>query len=230
MRSRPALFPSALSGLVALVLLLSGCQLVDDAEDLQADRPSDGAAADVLGNPDEDFPSTIAELRAGLRPEALTWQDAPVLADVAVWLGSDEVTWERVRMTYVAADSDRMLTYRADPENLRLERPRLAGLQLLELPPAAVEEIQPLPDGTLEPAALAVAAADALRQCDASDLMVRAVLYATGAPAAWDGQEWSSLPAWRATVVTSSDGVSVDPASGRAFAPLTCVEPILLNE
>lgn len=216
------------AGLVVLAILLSGCQLVDRNADLEpAESPSTAAGADqLLGNPDEEFPTTLAELRAYAAPEALIWQDEPVLADVTVWLDPRGL-WERVRVTYVAPDSDRMLTLRADPEQLRLERPRLEGLQLMPLPSEAVEAIPPLPDDVLEPRGLAEASSAALAECGDPGGTVRKVVYATGAPAAWDGQEWTVAPTWEATVVTSQTGVVVAPGSGRPLAPLRCVEPLL---
>lgn len=213
---------------VLAVLLLSGCQLVDRSADLEpVETTSEGIGADeLLGNPDEEFPATLAELRAFTAPEALTWQDEPVLVDVTVWLAPDE-RWERIRVTYVAAEADRMLTLRADPERLRLERPLLEGLQLLPLPEEAVQAIPPLPDEVLEPATLAEAASSALSDCGDPNGVVRKVVYATGAPAAWDGQAWTVAPTWEATVVTSQTGVVVAPSSGRPLAPLRCVEPLL---
>lgn len=206
-----------------LVMLLAGCQLVDSAEDLQpADPDPDAPDADtLLGSPEEDFPSTLAGLQAYVEPEALTWQDAPRLVDVTVWLERQE--WTQVRATYVAAEADRLLTVRATPERLRVERPLLEGLQLPELPPEALQALGPLPEDVLEPAALAAAAVPALRDCDAGDEPVRSVLYATGAPGSWDGERWTATPDWRATVVTDTVEVVVQPDTGRPFAPLECL-------
>ncbi|CAN5705128.1 hypothetical protein BH24ACT15_BH24ACT15_14080 [soil metagenome] len=216
--------------MVAAMLLLGGCQLSDAqtaASDNAVSQPgSDQAPA--LGSPDEDWPATLDQLQAFADPEAWSWQDQPVLADVTVWL-RDDSRWERVRMTYVAADAEHMLTLRSRPDELRLDRPRLAGLQLLALPQVAVDAIQPLPEQAVEPAELAAAAAPALAECGSVDQPPRAVLYATGAPAAWDGNRWTRTPTWRATVVTESTGVVVDVTSGQPFAPLTCVEPVLLT-
>ncbi|WP_108664311.1 hypothetical protein [Euzebya rosea] len=224
--------PAAKALLVAgLVAGLAGCQLVDRQENLQPTDtdPSAAEAEELLGNPDEDFPSTLAGLRAFAGPEALTWQDEPVLVDMTVWLTPSGM-WERLRATYVAADADRMMTVRADPDRLRVERPRLEGLGLLELPDAAVAELPPVPEGLLEPADLGAAAADALASCDAGGQPVVAVVYATGAPAAWDGSTWTTPPAWRSTVITETAGVAVDPTSGTPLAPLTCVDPVLPEE
>lgn len=220
-----------LAVLVAAVLL-AGCQLAEPVDDQDGDGPTSGEAIDdaaARGRPDEEWPRTLDELRAYAAPEANAWQDEPVLADLTVWLDEQEATaWEQVRLTYVAPDAERMLTFRATPDDLRIERPRLAGLELPVLPAAAVEAIAGFPEDVLEPVDLAAASATALDDCDAGD-DVRAVLYATGAPAAWDGQEWSRTPTWRATVVTPDTGVVVDPTSGQAFAPLTCVDPLLLE-
>lgn len=212
------------------LLLVAGCQL-SDPETVTAgptESQSQAERAPALGSPDEDWPATLDELQAVARPEALNWQEEPVLADVTVWLQPD-ARWERVRLTYVAAEAERMLTYRAQPDELHLERPRLAGLQLQKLSQQAVDAMQPLPQEALEPVQLATAAGPALAECGSSDEPPRAVLYATGAPAAWDGTQWTNNPTWRATVVTERAGVVVDVTSGQAFAPLTCVEPVLLT-
>jgi hypothetical protein len=216
----------------ALALLLAGCQLAREPGEARpsaeaAVARSEGVAAPALGSPDQDWPRTIAGMRALADLEAGTWQDAPVLADLTVWL-DPAGAWERVRLTYVAADAERMLTYRSQPDELRVERPRLAGLQLPVLPAAAVEAMAPFPGAALEPADLGAAAAGALEQCGTGG-PARAVLYATGAPAAWDGQVWTRNPTWRATVVAEGGGVVVDPTTGQPFAPLTCVDPVLLQ-
>jgi hypothetical protein len=222
--------PAALRtlALLALLALLSGCQLVDAPRDAAATAPAaDDGREPALGSPVEDWPRTLTALRAVAEPEALAWQDDPVLADLTVWL-DEQQRWERVRLTYVAPDAERMLTYRSRPDELRLERPRLAGLQLPVLPAAAVDAIAPFPEAAMEPADLAAAAAAALADCEAAG-PARAVLYATGAPAAWDGTAWTRNPTWRATVVTGAGGVVVDATTGQAFAPLTCVAPLLLD-
>lgn len=235
-----------------LALAVSACQLVDPPDQAATGEvgTADGLGAesdDLLGNPEDEWPTTLAGLLALVRPEALLWQDAPVLADLTVWFAPpgvlapsravdtptaaprpDAVPWARVRLTFVAAGADRMLTVRATPDRLSLQRPRLAGLALPELPPQAVEQMESLPAGVLEPHALAHASRGALAQCDDDGDPVVAVLYATGAPAAWNPEagQWDPVPTWRATVLTETVGVSVDPTSGTAFAPLTCVEPL----
>lgn len=221
-------FPRRAAGAVLAAALLVGCQL-SEATGPAVVATSEGAAAEdaALGSPEQDWPRTLPALQAYAAPEALAWQDDPVLADVTVWL-DEEGRWQRVRLTYVAPDAERMMTIRSRPDELRVERPRLAGLQLPELPAAAVEQMVPLPADVQEPAALGEAAAQALADCGAGG-PARAVLYATGAPAAWDGSTWSRIPSWRATVVTPAGGVIVDPVTGTAFAPLTCVEPLLLD-
>lgn len=210
-------------------MLLAGCQLSEETGPTTVDGGGEGAgSADAaLGSPDREWPRTLGALQAVAEPEALTWQEEPVLADLTVWLESGE--WDRVRLTYVAAASERMMTYRSDPEQLRVERPLLSGLQLPVLPREATEQLTPLPEGVLEPAALGEAAAASLAECGAAGEAVEAVLYATGAPAAWDGTTWRPIPTWRATVVSASAGVIVDPVTGGPFAPLTCVEPLLLD-
>jgi hypothetical protein len=218
-----------IAGAAVLVLLLTGCQLSESTGPIRVE-PTGAATVggEVLGNPAEDWPRTLAAAQAVADQEAHAWQDAPVLVDVTVWLDPTG-EWEEVRLTYVAGAAERLLTYRSTPEDLRIERPRLAGLQLPELPTAAVAEIPALPADVLEPVDLAAAAERGLADCGA-DGPVRAVLYATGAPATWDGTSWTRTPGWQATVFTEAVGVTVDPTSGTPFAPLTCVEPLLLDD
>ncbi len=224
----PAPLRAVLLGL--LLMALTGCELVDEGVEVDPDASETAVAAeDPLGSPEDDFPSTLAGLVATALPEAQAWQDEPVLVDATVWLDPDG-TCTQVRSTWVAAEADRFLTVRATPDRLRVERPLLEGLQLQELSDEAVTAIPALPADVLEPVALGEAAASALADCDAADRTVMAVVYATGAPAAWDGTEWTTVPRWQATVVTSSTGVAVAPTSGQAFAPLTCVMPLLPEE
>ena len=214
-------------GVLVLSLLLTACQVTDPEGQVEvtAGAIADDAPEPALGSPDEDWPRTTQAMRAFALPEAQTWQDDPVLADFTVFLAEGE--WESVRLTYVAADAERMLVYESTPEQLSLERPLLEGLQLLPVPGAAIAAIEVLPEGALEPVELAEASATALADCDAAGEEVRAVLYATGAPAAWDGTQWTRTPTWRATVVTDSTGVLVEVESGQAFAPLTCTDTVL---
>ncbi|MEE8602628.1 hypothetical protein [Euzebya tangerina] len=219
--------------LVVTLLLglgLVGCQITDPEGQVTIEASDDQAGPEeepALGSPEEEWPRTIPALRAAALPEAQIWQDEPVLADLVVFMTDGR--WDSVRLTYVAPDAERMLVYRSAPDDLRLERPLLEGLQLPSIPALGVELIDPFPEDALEPIDLAAAAAPALADCDAEGEEVRAVLYATGAPATWDGSTWTRLPSWRATVVTESVGVVVDPLNGQAFAPLTCVEPLLLG-
>lgn len=210
-------------GVAAAALVLAACQPVDEVADAPAATPA-AVASDLLGNPDEDFPATLAELRAYGRERALTWQDDPLLSTVTVYL--DGAAWQRVRLTYVAADADRILTVTGDPEGARAERQTLAGLELVPVSAEGVSQLPELPAATLEPAALVEAAAPALEQCGAAG-EVAAVLYANGAPEAWDGEAWTAAPVWRATVLTPQGGVVVRPEDAVAFAPLTCPDPLL---
>ena len=211
--------------LLALTGLAAGCQLVD--EPIPPPRTPTPSGLPPLGSPGEEFPTTIAELQAFTRPEAQVWQEEPVLTDVTVWLGPDG-RWQQFRAGYVAAHADRLLTVRATPARLRVQRPLLAGLELLELGDEAVRDIAPFPGEALEPAALGRASRTALAACEVDGAPVEAVIYATGAPGSWDGEAWTVVPTWRATVVTADGGAVVDPTSGSPFAPLTCVEPLAI--
>lgn len=208
----------------AAAVLASACQPLDPVTPGASDGAATEPSAEVLGNPDADFPATLDELLAFTAVEAGAWQDEPVPAELTVWLLDG--AWTQVRVTFVAADADRILTISARPdEGQQVSRPHLPGLGLASLPSSAVAALPPLPESALEPDALAEAAADALAACDLQPPVV-AVSYLTGAPAAWDGSRWDPLPTWRATVLTEQGGVSVDPSTGRPFAPLVCTGPI----
>lgn len=225
-RLDPGRATSRLAGLCAAVVLLCApaCQFGGPVGGAPSAAP---AAPPPLGSPEEEFPTTLAELRAFGRAQAVTWNDDPLLADATVWL-SPSGRWERVRLSYVAAHADRLLTLLGDRESVRVQRPTLAGLGLLPLDETGAAALPPFPEDALEPVSLGEAAQPALADCGTPGT-VRAVVYATGAPGSWDGQEWTLLPTWRATVVTPRGGVSVSPADGTAYAPLTCVEPLVLQ-
>ena len=234
----PRRVTTRVAGGVLAAVALAACQPVDQpvVAPSQDAAPSD---ADLLGNPDEEFPTDLAELRAFGLQRAVLWQDDPRLSVVVVYLdgegdgggdgggGGGGQAWERVRLTYVAPDADRILTVEAVPDGgARVERQTLSGLQLQPITAAGVAELPDLPDDALEPAALAAAAAPALEQCDAAG-DVAAVIYANGAPESWDGQAWASAPVWRTTVLTPDGGAVVRPDDATPFAPLTCPDPLL---
>jgi hypothetical protein len=61
----------------------------------------------------------------------------------------------------------------------------------------------------------------ALEDCGVGDLA--SVLYATGAPAAWDGQTWTERPAWTAMLSGAERAAVVDPRTGEPAAD-PCVD------
>lgn len=214
-----------LLGLLAAAAVVVACQPVDR---LPPPPAADGGVGDdVLGNPDEDLPRALPALLARGSHEAEVWQDEPVLVDATVWL-DPAGAWERARLTYLAPLGDRLFVLRLDEDGAEHARPSLAGLQLPSVPEEALAEVPELPADALPPEELGPAAADALAACEVSG-PVRAVLYATGAPGAWDGERWTAVPVWRATAVAESGGAVVDPRTGVAYAPLVCVEPLLLQ-
>ncbi|MDP8969162.1 MAG: hypothetical protein M3N52_01360, partial [Actinomycetota bacterium] len=140
-------------------------------------------------------------------------------------VGLDErMAWTEARLTYLAAEADRFLTVQLRPTGGVQERPTLATLGLKPVSARGLQQLPPMPTNAREPAALARAARSALIECGV-DQPTRGVLYATGAPASWDGQRWADPPVWTATVTGPKDsGVVVDPVSG-AQASGGCLQP-----
>ncbi|CAN5480092.1 hypothetical protein BH23ACT7_BH23ACT7_18720 [soil metagenome] len=212
------------AGAAVAALLAGGCQPAGDASPAGSETVPAAAPDDPRGRPRTDFPATLAELSRLGGMTAAEWQEDPRLADAAVELAPDGA-WASARLTYLAADADRFLTLRMEPGSTSQQRPTLGGLGLTAVGGEALEAVPPLPDDTLEPADLAAAAAPVLERCGASGA-VTTVLYATGAPAIWDGQSWTVDPQWRATVATGSGGAAVDPRTGAAVLDDPCLEPL----
>jgi hypothetical protein len=199
---------------VLLMALVVACQPAGEP----ALDPADGAVGqsvegeDAVGAPARGMPGTLAGLVERGRVPAQEWQPDPRL--VEVWVALDEEQRPaRANLTYVAADADRLLVVRVDGDGVSLEQPTLRTLQLAEVSAAGLDAIPELPDGVLDPTALAEAAEPALDECDLS-APVRTVVYATGAPMSWDGQRWTAEPQWTANLLVEDGGTVVDPADG----------------
>jgi hypothetical protein len=205
-------------------VLLGACQPVDSG-DVPRDElevagtpapPARGAPAGA------GLPGDIGMLLDGLSTTAAQWQSGARPVELHVDL-ADGGTWTAARVLYLAPDADRFLLVTVTPEGTSQERPTLETLALAAVPAAALEQVPALPDALLEPHELAEVAAEPLDDCGFDD-EVSAVLYASGAPASWDGDRWTETPAWSATVTNDDgSGVVVDPVTG-APEPGSCVD------
>lgn len=205
--------------LCSCLLLVVACQPVDEP-DLDAHVIEGGEGAnDPVGSPQESLPSSLGELLAQHETTAAQWQSGAVVAEIVVSLDEDG-SWSRASVTYLAPDADRFLLLEVGPDGTSQERPTLEGLELPTVPADALAEL-PDPEALLDPGALRDAAAETLDACGVGSDAVT-VIYATGAPTAWDGQTWTEPPAWRATM--SGDGAAVvDPTTGEPAAAAPCL-------
>ena len=195
----------------------AGCQPVDTvAPEVPETAPE--ATSTPLDAPVRGMPATLAELVARTEPDARTWQDEPVLAEVLVDLGTGG-EWRRAALTYVAAEADRQLVLTVTAEAVTSELTTLAALQLQPITARGMRQVPPLPPEAMEPAELADLARAALRDCRISG-RPDGVVYASGAPVAWNGRRWTAPPTWTATVTTGGGAVQLDPVTG---TPLGCV-------
>jgi hypothetical protein len=199
-----------------VVLVLAGCQPADDSaldSEPMADEPASPAPAEP---PDQALPGTLEELLEGFSGTARQWQDDPVVAEIVVELEGG--AWTAASVLYLAADSDRYLRLRMDRRGTTQDRHTLEGLELLPVTGPGLSAL-PDPEPLLDPVPLADAAADSVEACGVE--AVRSVLYATGAPAAWDGERWTEEPAWTATLSGAADAV-VDPTTGAPVGDDPC--------
>jgi hypothetical protein len=198
--------------LSVLLLMTAGCQPFG-GPNAAAPTP-DAQDSEPLGAPDQDRASTLDDLLTRGGAIAKEWQDEPVLTEVEVDLDA-EGRWAGARLVYAAPDADRILQLETAGSGFTQQRPSLGTLQVQPVPAEALDEVPAFPDNAATPRQLATvqAAADCGVQGQAS------VLYASGAPFAWDGTTWTRTPAWHATVTTTGvrgvrfDGVSAAGAS-----------------
>lgn len=203
-RAMRAPVPSSRARLVAvlscLVVFTAGCQPFGGPSPVAAPTPSDDASGRPLGAPEVGAPSDLEDLLERGQAIAEEWQDEPVVAEVSVTLDAAG-RWADARIVYVAPDGDRLLQLETSGSGFIQERPSLGTLQVQPVPAEALEQVPAFPDDAATPQALV--AAPASRECGVSGAPT--VLYASGAPFAWDGTTWTREPAWRATV-TGADG------------------------
>ncbi len=203
-----------------LVLLALGCQPVEPTDLGDDDAPIGGeAATDPVGSPDQALPATLDELFTALHSTAAQWQNAPVVSEVLVNLDGDGA-WREASVTYLAPDADRFLVVQLSAEGTSQEQPTLEGLELSAVPEPALAEV-PDPDGLLDPSALIDAAEPTLDECGVG-APPGTVLYASGAPAAWDGERWTEPPQWTATVSFEATA-AVDARSGEPTRADPCI-------
>lgn len=197
--------------------VLVACQPADDPELGQGSEtdPTEGPADDRA---DEEAPETLDELLDRASDEAARWHEQPLLAELRVEFGEDQ-QWAEAYATYVAPQAEQLLVVEWAGEGRAERRPRLAGLGLSALPKEALAGIPPLPEDARAPGKLAGTAAELLAECGVDDVPT-AVLYASGAPDAWDPEagQWSQPPEWTVTV-TNEEG------SGVTLHPVTA-EPV----
>lgn len=199
----------------AAAVLVAACQ---PAQDPLRDGPADQPG----GEPSDRMPTTLGELARRASEEAARWQEDPRLVEMRVELdGEDEPSWTSAQATFVAPNGQRLFVVEWGAEGRDEHRPRLAGLGLSPVPEEALDAVPAPPDETAEPGELAGVAEEALADCD-FDGPATAVLYASGAPDAWDPEagRWTPPPAWSATV-TNEDGagVTLDPVTGERQSP-----------
>lgn len=181
---------------VAGIALLAGSALVacEPADDLATPSAVDDVAADV---PVPD----VAEVERRARQPARDWHRRSRLVEVTVVLGTDG-RWVESRATYLAPDADRMLVVTVAPGGLTSQQPTLATLGFTPPTREGLEQVPAAPSEVVEPLAAAEAAVSS-----GCVEQVGEVLYATGAPAGWNGGGWTSPPGWRVSAVGEGGGV-----------------------
>lgn len=204
--------------LCCVAVLAAGCQPAGGPGAGGSEFPSDGSTARPLGAPAAGAPSSLDELLTRGLKRAEEWQDEPVLAEVEVDV-TEAGAWTGSRVTYLAADADRMLQLVASGGGFTQELPSLASLGIQPVPEAGLDELPEFPEDAATPQTLAVS--EAAQACDVKGDVT--VLYVTGAPVAWDGVQWATPPEWRVTV-TGADGAGAQLDIAGAAAG-DCLEP-----
>ncbi|MPZ73536.1 MAG: hypothetical protein GEU74_09945 [Nitriliruptorales bacterium] len=178
--------------------------------------PRTGSERARLGAPDARLPTKLEELRDRTLLLAEEWQDEPVLSEVEVDV-DEQHRWTQARAVYLAADADSFLSLVTAGSGFNPQRTTLSTLQVEPVNAEGLAQLPAFPDDALEPKALLES--EDTRACGVA--APATVLYATGAPVAWDGMQWTAPPKWRATV-TGDDGADAvfDVASGTG----ECVE------
>lgn len=198
----------ARAGVLLCAGLLVACQPAGGPGALPTTEPG-GGVEPALGAPVSGFPQSLAQLTRRADLVAEEWQDEPVLAEVEVEV-DEQGRWSAARAVYLAPDADRFLALEATGGGFSQQRPTLSTLQLQPVTADGLADLPPLPDDAVEPVDLAQS--DAAQECGIASPTT--VLYATGAPVAWDGVTWTSPPQWRATISDGEAAAAVDVRSG----------------
>lgn len=207
-------FPGTAAAVAVCVVLAAGaCQPVDTPPSRDASMEDAATEPAEPGAPAANaVPQSLDDLRARLETVAQEWQAEAVVAEVHVALAGD--TWTEALVTYVAPDADRLLLVDLDAEGMSQQRPTFSTLGLQPVSAAGVAEIPPFADEARDPQDLAAVAAPLLAECGVGTA-ASSVLYASGAPAAWDGERWTEALSWTAIVATDEgDTVQLDPVAG----------------
>lgn len=195
---------SATALLVVLTLGAVGCQPADDPAVLEG--PGEAGSEDAARAPG---PPTLDEVMAETDAVAAEWQDDARPVEAIVHVTPQQPV--RARVTYLAPEADRFLTVEIGEQGPTQERPTLATLGLGSIDAEGLEAVPSLPSQARDADVLAEAAGPVLEGCG-FDTAVDTVLYASGAPAAWDGQRWAGDLEWTATVRSTDGGaVALDP-------------------
>jgi hypothetical protein len=172
--------------------------------------PEQGSAGEpAIGAPQAGPPGSLSDLVTRADLVAEEWQDEPVLVEVEVSVDADG-RWTSARAVYLAADADRFLALDSSGDGFSQQRPTLETLQLQPVSSDGLAAVPPFPADAAEPTDLAQSGAAG--ECGVGPPAT--VLYATGAPVAWDGAVWTSPPDWRATVSSDDAVASLDLADG----------------
>lgn len=198
-------------GLAAGAIALAACQPVDDDVGLESSSPTPGDADVAITDLDGLLEAT--EASAG------EWDADARLVELSV--GMDDGSLTEGRATYVGPDADRLLVVEVTGSGIDEQQPTAETLGFEPVPRDALDEVPEPPGDLVEPGELPEEAADALDHCGVDD--PHEVLYATGAPAAWDGTAWADAPSWRVTVL-DEEGEGVVLGHDGTPRPEPCIE------
>lgn len=194
--------------LLGLLGWLAACEPVDEL-------PPPGEAPASQATPRA--PLTLTTIFEVSDAAAEEWSERARIIELAVDPAGDTPA----RVVYLASELDRLLTVEvAAGEVLGQQQTTLETLGFADLPDDAITDI-PAVDNLPDPQEVVVIADAELRACGLAE--VREVVYATGAPAAWDGERWTAIPVWAITLF-DGEGRAVRLAADGSAAADPCVE------
>ena len=196
-------------GLLLLLAYATACQPFGGPPGSAGTPTAFDDASEAIGAPEAGLPSDLPALLERGQQTAREWQEEPVLVELEVDV--DEAgRWSGVRMVYLAADADRFLQLTDEGGHFSEERPSLASLSIQPVPEEGLRQVPAFPDDAVPPEELA----SAQGAIDCGVAGGATVLYATGAPVAWDGTTWSTQPEWR-VLVTGADDTDAEDVGAR---------------